>query len=135
MQTIGQTTLVPATLYAADGHGRLLPAEKVGLDGVGGVTKAQLPANNRGLEQGPTIAADDTPILNKIILFFLSSSFFPLKFPPPPFSLFSNFKSCENEIRKYSSYLFPKNLHILLFIEFSLNQRWISQSILLITSI
>lgn len=83
MQTIGQTALVPATLYATDGHGRLLAAEKVGLDGVGGVTKAQLPANNRGLEQGPTIAADDTPILNKIISsFFFSSSkiFFSFSF-------------------------------------------------------
>ena len=78
MQTIGQTALVPATLYATDGHGRLLAAEKVGLDGVGGVTKAQLPANNRGLEQGPTIAADDTPILNKNYLVLLLRSSFPL---------------------------------------------------------
>ena len=62
MQTVDQTVLAAVTLYAADGHRCPLTAEKVGLDGVGGVAQAQLPANHRGLEQGPTIAADNTPI-------------------------------------------------------------------------
>lgn len=62
VQTVDQTVLAAVTLYATDGHGYPLTSEKVGLNGVGGVTEAQLPANHRGLEQGPTIAADYTPI-------------------------------------------------------------------------
>lgn len=38
MQTVDQIVLVSVTVYATDGHRYLLAAEKVGLDGVGGVT-------------------------------------------------------------------------------------------------
>lgn len=64
VQAIRQIPLVPAALYSADRHRHRLAAEEVGLCRDGRVTEAQLTANHGGLEHGPTVAADDTPIWN-----------------------------------------------------------------------